>query len=344
MSEIVSASEAATDATTDATTGGTAPSRHRAGTLVGFVVGATALLLLMLTAFVLPMLHSGPHHVPLGVVGPEQAVTALRTALDADQWDVQAVASEEELTAAITDRELQGGLVIGADGVHVYTATAAGPSTAAAIAALGAGLAAKQGSAVQTTDLAPFPADDPRGTGFAAATLPLIFAGVLPAVLLRRLFPGHAGLWTRVGGALLFSVVAGAAVAAYLQYVTGTLDGNYWLTAAGLGLGMAALSMLFLGLESLFGMVGLGIGVAVVMLLGNPLSGLGVGPHWLPDGWSTLGQLLPPGAAGSLLRSNAFFGGQGAAGPALVLTCWVVLGLALVLIADRRGRQHQEAV
>lgn len=51
------------------------------------------------------------------------------------------------------------------------------------------------------------------------------------------------------------------------------------------------------------------------MLLGNPLSGLARGPHWLPNGWATLGQLLPPGASGSLLRANAFFDGTGVAAP-----------------------------
>lgn len=73
------------------------------------------------------------------------------------------------------------------------------------------------------------------------------------------------------------------------------------------------------------------------MLLGNPLSGLASGPHWLPGGWATLGQILPPGASGSLLRANAFFDGTGAGAPALVLGCWAVLGLALMVIADRRG-------
>ncbi|MGA5196550.1 hypothetical protein [Streptomyces exfoliatus] len=52
-------------------------------------------------------------------------------------------------------------------------------------------------------------------------------------------------------------------------------------------------------------MAGFGLGAVVVMFLGNPLSGVASGPHWLPDGWVTVGQLLPPGASGSLLRANA---------------------------------------
>ncbi|CAM5609976.1 hypothetical protein STENM36S_06825 [Streptomyces tendae] len=104
-------------------------------------------------------------------------------------------------------------------------------------------------------------------------------------------------------------------------------------------LGMTALSTTLLGLQSLLGIAGFGLGTALMMLLGNPLSGLATGPHWLPDGWATVGQLPPPGAAGSLLRANAFFDGTGTGYPALVLTAWVVLGCALTLIADRRGRR-----
>ncbi len=310
--------------------------RHPARTLGGFVVGATAILLLMLSAFVLPLLNSGPHHVPLGVVGLEPVVTAIDTALDDQEWDVRTFPSEDALTAAILDREVMGGLTPAVGGLGVHVATAAGPSTAGAITALGNGLAARQEVPAQVTDVVPFPADDPRGAGFAATALPLILAGILPAVGMLRLFPGHRHLRTRLIGALIFSLVAGACVAAFLQLGTGTLAGNYWANAASLALGMAALSFTFLGLESLLGFAGLGIGVAIVMLLGNPLSGLASGPFWLPDGWSTLGQALPPGATGSLLRSTAYFSGDGAAIPALTLTAYVAFGLILAIVADRR--------
>lgn len=314
-----------------------APAHHPTRTLIAFTVGATAVLIVMLTAFTLPIVKGGPNQVPVGVAGPAQALAPLANALGGAQWEVSEVATEDDLIASIRDRDLMGGFVLAADGLHVYIATAAGQSAAAAISALGNGLATQQGGTAEVTDLVAFPAEDPRGAGFAAAALPMVIGGVLPAILLLRLFPGHAGLRTRLTGAILFSAVAGASVAAYLTHVTGTLDSNYWLAAAGLALGMAALSLTFIGLESLFGMPGLGLGAAIVVLLGNPLSGMATGPHWLPTGWATLGQLLPPGASGSLLRANAFFTGTGAARPALTLTAWVLLGLVLILVADRRG-------
>jgi hypothetical protein len=75
-----------------------------------------------------------------------------------------------------------------------------------------------------------------------------------------------------------------------------------------------------------------------MMLLGNPLSGMTSAPEMLPNGWSTLGQLLPPGAAGTALRSVSFFDGAGAARPLVVLACWLVGGLALCALGSLRTR------
>lgn len=313
------------------------PGTGRRLTLV--VLGLAALITTMLCAFVLPSLHSGPHRVPVGVTGPQQATDALRSNADADAWDIRVYGSPGAVKSAVEDREITGGLAVTGHGVDVWTATAGAPSATSALTALGDGVAAQQGTKASVHDLVPFTEDDPRGTGLTSALLPMIFGGIFPALLLNGVFPGHRGVRTRLAGALLFSVVAGAAVAAVLQFGTHSIDGSYGLAALGVILGMAAMSTTLLGLQALLGMAGFGLGGALLMLLGNPLSGLATGPHWLPDGWATLGQLLPPGAAGSLLRANAFFDGTDAGFPALVLALWAALGVALALLADRRGRR-----
>jgi hypothetical protein len=62
-------------------------------------------------------------------------------------------------------------------------------------------------------------------------------------------------------------------------------------------------------------------------------------------GWSgTLGQLLPPGAAGSLLRSTAFFDGHGALPHATVLLAWLVLGALLCGVSGLRTGHRRAAV
>ncbi|MFD5520724.1 hypothetical protein [Streptomyces sp. NPDC127066] len=307
------------------------------------VLGLAALITTMLCAFALPSLHSGPHHVPLGVTGPQAAAKALRQNADGDAWDIRLYPTTTALQTAVKDRDIAGGLAVTAHEVDIYTATAGDPSATSALTALGDSLAAQHTTRATVHDLVPFTKDDPRGAGLTAALLPMIFGGIFPALILSSVFPGHHGLRTRITGALLFSLVAGAAIATVLQFATHSVDGNYWLTALGLILGTAALSTTLLGLQALLGMAGFALGGALMMLLGNPLSGLATGPHWLPTGWATLGQLLPPGASGSLLRANAFFDSSGAGLPALTLTIWVGVGIALALLADRRGRRPATA-
>lgn len=84
------------------------------------------------------------------------------------------------------------------------------------------------------------------------------------------------------------------------------------------------------------------IAALVMVLLGNPLSGVTSAPELLPSGWSTLGQLLPPGATGSALRSTSFFDGAAAQAPLLVLACWTLAGLALTLLPRRTSPPASE--
>ncbi|MFI8194215.1 hypothetical protein ACIF8T_36730 [Streptomyces sp. NPDC085946] len=313
--------------------------RRTAIRLAGVVVGLTAAVTLMLCTFGLPSAAGGPHHAPLGVTGPASAVAAVQQQLPDDDWEVTVYDDPRALTHAVENRDAVGGLALVDDGVTVYTATAGGPQISAAISGLGTALAERRHVSATVHDLVPFPEDDPRGTGLASAALPMVLGGMLPVIVLLRLFPGRVGRRTRFVGVVAFALAAGAAVAAVLQFGIGTLDGNYGIASLGLALGMAALAIPLLGLDALFGNAGFGAGSLVMMFLGNPLSGLATGPYWLPDGWSALGQFLPPGASGSLLRANAFYDGTGAGGPAFVLTAWVLAGLTLVFVADRRHRR-----
>ncbi len=123
-----------------------------------------------------------------------------------------------------------------------------------------------------------------------------------------------------------------------LQGWLGTLSGSYVANASVVALALAAVSFPLLGLEWLAGLPGLGLGAAVFMLLGNPLSGITSAPEMLPSGWGTLGQLLPPGATGSLLRSVAFFDGAGSGRPLVVLLSWLGVGLVLCGLGAARSR------
>jgi hypothetical protein len=93
------------------------------------------------------------------------------------------------------------------------------------------------------------------------------------------------------------------------------------------------------GLGALFGRAGAALGALLMVLVGNPLSGISSAPELLPEPAGALGQLLPPGAGGTLLRGTAFFDGAGAAAPLAVLAAWATLGLAALWLASARRRR-----
>ena len=94
-----------------------------------------------------------------------------------------------------------------------------------------------------------------------------------------------------------------------------------------------------LGLREALGGPGLVVAALALILLGHPLSGLSSAPELLPTPWGAIGQLLPPGATGSLLRDVVFFNGNGIAHPLIVLGCWLLGGLVLYGLGLRRERR-----
>ncbi len=310
----------------------------------GLVTGLVLLVALVFVAFALPGARTAPRDVPVGLAGPAPAVAQVEQALERAEPGAFAVTAYPDAAAlrqAVEDRVVYGGFVLGAAGATTVVASGGGPAVAQALTGIGQQLAARQGVQASVEDLAPLPSGDPRGLGLAGAGLPLVIGGLVPVLLLVRRFPERP--MVRVTAATSFAVVAGFVIAAILEFWFGSIDGSFVRVGLGLSLGIGAISLLLLGLEALFGKAGFGLGAAGVVLLGNPLSGLTSAPELLPSGWGALGQLLPPGANATLLRSDAYFGGAGAARPVLVLSSWVALGLVLVAVAALRKRRTPTA-
>lgn len=161
--------------------------------------------------------------------------------------------------------------------------------------------------------------------------------GVLASIAVR-------GRWAKVATISGVAVAGGLVLTAILQPWLGALEGSYLVNASVIALAIAATSTVMAGLHSLIGYAGIGLTALAVLLVGNPFSGLATGPKLLPSGWSTLGQLLPPGAAGQALRSTAFFDGAGAAMPLTVLVGWIVVGLSLLGLSAAAGPRRAAAV
>jgi hypothetical protein len=317
---------------------------HRGPGAIAAIVLVPILVGVMLALFAWPAANLEPRNLPIGVAGPPQAVGMVEQGLaraGEDAFDVHTYADEATARAAIKDREIYGAIAVGPSGVTLLTASAASPVVAQLLQQAGTQLAAANpgAPAPKVVDVVPTDPDDPRGAVLGSALLPLVLAGMAGAFLL--------GLRTRPGlgqaGALIaIAVLAGLVVVGIAQGWLGAFGGDWWVNAGAFALTILAIGAGVAGLGAVFGTVGLGLGAAIMMLIGNPFSGLSSAPEMLPTWAGVTGQYLPPGAGGTLVRSTAFFDGAGAEQSVLVLTCWALGGLLLVVIG-RWVRRSQRA-
>lgn len=311
-----------------------APRRPR---LLAVITLLTGLLTVLLIAFAWPASRSEPRDVPLAVAGPAPAVAQVEAGLEQAMpggFDVTAVPDRAAAVRRIQDRDAYGAIVLDEAQPEMLTASAGAPAVAQILTQMSARLSPQNPPKV--TDIVPLPKDDPRGAGLAAGALPLVLGGIIAAGALTQLV--RSGV-RRMLGAVTFAITGGLALAAVLQYWLGSLEGSYLGNAGVIAMSIAAISLTLLGLEWLLGTAGLALGGAVMMLLGNPLSGMTSAPEMLPTGWGALGQLLPPGAAGTALRSVSFFDGAGATRPLVVLTCWLLAGVMLCSLGAMRSQR-----
>ena len=336
------------------------PRPHRARALWGVVVLVPVLVGLALAAFAWPAARLGPRDLPVGVVAPAGAGAAVerRLAADGHAVEVHRFADQASARAALADRDVYGAVVVDPPGTTVLTASAASPLVAQllqqAVAGSGPGTTPPGGGAappggtapgpgaapgggapvpVRVVDVVPGDPDDPRGVALAASVLPLVLAGMAAGLLVWLAGGSGPAGWAALVAA---SAVAGLVAAATVQGWLGVLGGSWLVNAGVLGLTVLAVGAAVAGLGALGGRAGAAAGALVMVLVGNPLSGVSSAPELLPVPAGAIGQLLPPGAGGSLLRSTAFFDGAGAAAPLTVLAAWVALGLALSWLATLR--------
>ncbi|MFD2766873.1 hypothetical protein [Micromonospora eburnea] len=309
----------------------THPFRVRSPWLLAVLLAALAVAVqaLLVPLFAAPAANLAPRDVPIAVAGPSPAAAELAGRLAAAAPGAFKVTTLPDVAAAdqaLRDRKVYAAFVVGPDGIALHTAPAASPTVAALLTEAAAQFSA--GRPVSVVQVVPAAPDDPRGAGFAAGFLPLALTSMLAGALLTLLVAGRGA---RLLGLLGYAVLAGLAGAAVLHGWLGVLTGDPWLEAGAIALFALAAAGLVAGLGALLGGPGVGLGALLVFLVGNPLSAVGAAPELLPQPWGVVGQFLPVGAGGTLLRSAAYFGGAGASRSLAVLAGYALLGLLLVL-------------
>jgi hypothetical protein len=312
------------------------------------VVAVPVIFAITILTFAWPAARLKPRDLPLGLAGPAGATQPIeqRLAQQGSAYDVHRYADEQQARSAIEDRDVYGAIVASSNGVKLLTASAASPTFAGMIERsfatpqIEAALKSAGESPPQVEDVVPADSDDPRGSVLSSLVLPLVLSSVITAVLLTlRGRPGRLEAGSLVVAASLGGLVGIAMVQSWLSAF-----GGPWIVNAGvLCLTMLAIASTLTGLSSLFGHAGLALGGLTMVLVANPWSGISSAPELLPQPIGSIGQLLPPGAGGNLLRSTAYFDGAGEGWHLAVLLGWAAFGFSAIYAGALLQRRRAEA-
>ncbi|CAL9624553.1 hypothetical protein SUDANB105_05921 [Streptomyces sp. enrichment culture] len=315
------------------------------------VLGVIALQLLFITSYVGALHDPRLKDVPFGVVAQpaaaQQAVTRLER-LPGDPLDPRAVADAETAREQIRNRDIDGALVLNPHGTTDTLLVASGGGTvlATSLATLTTTLEKAEGRTVRTVDVAPASPDDFDGLssfylvvgwcvgGYLCASILAISTGARPANPRRAVI--------RLAVMAVVAIVGGLGGAVIVGPVLGALPGG---VAALWGLGalvIFAVGAATLALQGLFGIVGIGLAILLVVVLGNPSAGGAFPLPMLPPFWEAIGPALPPGAGTWAARSIAYFEGNGTTGALLVLSAWAAAGVVITLAAAALRRKRRE--
>ncbi|MFD5205022.1 ABC transporter permease [Streptomyces sp. NPDC058375] len=288
---------------------------------------------LALWSFAWPAARIAPRDLPVGVAGAAPGAQQLEQRFEerGGAFEVHRYDDEAAARTAIEDRVVYGAVVATPQGPHLLTASAASPVVSQLLRdAVTASV--PQGTPVEVTDVVAAPPGDPRGSALGASVLPLALAGMAAGAVVTLMgLRGVRGALTLLAAAALVGLAATAVTHSWL----GVITGDWWTEAGVLALTVLSIGSAVAGLAALFGTRGIGLGALLMVLLGNSFSGVTSAPQLLPEPVGAIGQWLPPGAGGSLLRSVAFFDGSAAGGAVLTLSLWSALGLAAALLARR---------
>ncbi|WP_241741053.1 DUF3533 domain-containing protein [Streptomyces sp. L2] len=316
------------------------------------VIGVIALQLLFIASYVGALHHPRPRDIAFGVVAPQPA--ADRTVPRLDQLaghplSPRTVPDARTARTRILHRDLDGALVVDPRGTTdtLLVATGGGTALATTLKNLVTGLEAAQHRTVRVVDVAPASAGDFNGLssfylvvgwcvgGYLCASALAVSTGARPANPRRAVIRLSVMALVAAAGGLGGALIVGPA----LDALPGSVYALWGLGA----LITFAVGAATLALQGVFGIVGIGLAILLVVIAGNPSAGGAFPFPLLPPFWSTIGPALPPGAGTWAARSIAYFQGNGGTGALWVLAGWALGGIAVTLLmatlrARARGR------
>jgi hypothetical protein len=317
---------------------------------------------LLLTAYYLGMGHkAAPHDLPVGLIADADQRGSITTMLEEDgAFRVADFDSAEALVAAITRRDVYGGVDVTGDEPMLYVAGAAGTSAASLLRStynsvmqqqkaqqltamaqggdtVGVTVAESLIAAPEVTDVVPLPADDVNGVSLGFLTQALSLGGTIASMGLGRLIPRTRRSWRR----------GVAHLATLILYAVGSAGAVLWsMSWFGVGAGADRVEMLLIfslislavtgstaGAVALVGPAGALVG-AFYFTIGTVISGASILPEFLPAFGRELGEHLPTGAGVQAVRDNLYFPDAPIGGHLTVLVLYAAIGCLIVLITN----------
>lgn len=307
-------------------------------------VGVFLLMLAFALSYIGALHNPKPHHIDVAVAAPSQTAGPLLKQLNGLPGEpVKARTVRDRATARrqVTTRDADGALLVtpaanGGGTARLIVASAAGPSMSQALEQVMRKVAPRAGLRLSVLDVRPLSTNDFEELssfylvvawsvgGYLVASMLGISAGTRPANL-RRAF-------IRLLAMAVYSVIAGFGGAIIVGPVLHALPasvGQLWWIGALLVFAAAAFTM---AMQVVAGVVGIGIAIAVFVVLGNPSSG-GVFP-WpmLPTFWRAIGPWIGTGAATQTVRNVSYFGSHDITTHLLVICGYLVFGVLVALL------------
>jgi len=313
--------------------------RARMERLVLPVVGGLLLMFALIGFIGTAIKDPHPHDIPVGLVGPAPAVQQITTSFGTNApgaFQFTTYSSEADGRAALDSRAVDGVLIISDAGAHLIIAGAAGDATTGVITAALTNVFKALGGPLAVETVHPFASGDAHGLIlFFVVVATLVCSLIVQALMLAR--APRAAFAERVGVVVVFGLLAGLVGMGTAAWIAGGYGDGFWLAAAMVALGSAAVGAVVAGLVRLIGPPGLGLAGLGVVLLGLVTSGGPVGSLLLPDFYRVLAPWMPASPLYSGIRGALYFDGAGVAVAAAVLAAWLVAGVVLMWVGEMRS-------
>jgi hypothetical protein len=314
--------------------------RHDTEALARPIVGGLVILVTLLLLIGAAIRDPTPHDVPVGLVGPAQAIEPLAQGFGQNAPGAFAFTtydSEAAARSAIDHREVVGALVVGQAGPTLVVASAAGEAIAGGVTAAFTQAFAAQGVTLTVEQVHAFPSGDAHGIVLFFLVLATLAASVLAGAAAG--LGAGSGRWTRTTTVLAtFAILAGIVGPATAAWLVGGYGDGIWGLMGIAAVLAFAVSTVIAGAARWLGAAGVGLTALVVVLLGLVSSGGPLGSQLLPDAYRLVAPWLPVLPAYDAMRGALAFGGAGVLMPALVLVAWAAVGVVALALPRPAGR------